>query len=218
VSKKSRDPNPSSKFFHFRQVTYTGGSKRPGEMSALDRLKLIQANFLKNWNGVACEYTGRPGTSQICNKKRNYSIQDKSSEEDERQRQLFKLFQIIRGLEEDLKSSQAAGSKTSQNFFSSQQQSNLYAVSSKNFNDFLQFKLLKESQSLKGGPPGVGYGARSYHIENSELLYKMLRGDNRMVRSVCEANGFTHTESHEWNLLWSTASCKSYIYEGLNEY
>ena len=33
-----------------------------------------------------------------------------------------------------------------------------------------------------------------------------------------ETNGFTHTESHEWNILWSASSCKSYIYEGLNEY
>lgn len=110
------------------------------------------------------------------------------------------------------------GSKTSQNFFSSQQTQANYAVNSKNFNDFLQFKLIKENQYLKGGPPSIGYGARSYHIENSELLFKMLRGDNRMVRSVAEANGFSHTESHEWNLLWSTGSCKSYIYEGLNEY
>lgn len=75
-----------------QQVTYTGGSQRPGEMSALDRLKLIQSNFLKNWKGIVAEYTGRPGTSQICNKKRNYGCNDKLPEEDERQRMLFKLF------------------------------------------------------------------------------------------------------------------------------
>jgi len=33
-----------------------------------------------------------------------------------------------------------------------------------------------------------------------------------------EANGFSHTESHEWNVLWSSGTCKSYLYEGLNEY
>jgi hypothetical protein len=53
---------------------------------------------------------------------------------------------------------------------------------------------------------------------NSDILYKMLRFDNKLVRSILEANGFTHTESHEWNVLWSSSSCKSYLYEGLNEY
>ena len=53
---------------------------------------------------------------------------------------------------------------------------------------------------------------------NSDLLYKMLRFDNKLVRTILEANGFTHTESHEWNVLWSSSSCKSYLYEGLNEY
>jgi tubulin polyglutamylase TTLL5 len=33
-----------------------------------------------------------------------------------------------------------------------------------------------------------------------------------------EANGFAYTESHDWNILWSNSSCKSYLYEGLNEY
>ena len=59
---------------------------------------------------------------------------------------------------------------------------------------------------------------KSYHIENSELLYKMLRFDNKLIRSVLETNSFTPTESHEWNILWSSSSCKSYLYEGLNEY
>ena len=35
---------------------------------------------------------------------------------------------------------------------------------------------------------------------------------------MLEANSFAYTESHEWNVLWSNSSCKSYLYEGLNEY
>lgn len=46
----------------------------------------------------------------------------------------------------------------------------------------------------------------------------MLRFDNKLIRSMLEAAGFTATESHEWNILWSSSSCKSYLYEGLNEY
>ena len=74
-------------------------------------------------------------------------------------------------------------------------------------------------------PPTSGYGHHhaakqggGYHIDNCELLYKILKGDTKLVRSLCEANGFTYTESHEWNILWASSSCKAYLYEGLNEY
>ena len=73
------------------------------------------------------------------------------------------------------------------------------------------------NQLLHNPPPSLGY-AKSYHVESSELLYKIFRGDTKLVRSMLEANGFSHTESHEWNILWSSGSCKSYLYEGLNEY
>ena len=50
------------------------------------------------------------------------------------------------------------------------------------------------------------------------MLYKLLKGDTKLVRSILEANTFSYTDSHEWNVLWSTSSCKSYLYEGLNEF
>jgi hypothetical protein len=46
----------------------------------------------------------------------------------------------------------------------------------------------------------------------------MVRFDNKMVRTVIENQGFSPTESHEWNILWSSGTCKSFQYEGLNEY
>ena len=39
-------------------------------MSALDRLKHIQANFKQSWKGIKIQYSGRPGTASITNKKR----------------------------------------------------------------------------------------------------------------------------------------------------
>ena len=50
------------------------------------------------------------------------------------------------------------------------------------------------------------------------MLYKILKGETKLIRSLLESNTFTYTESHEWNILWSTSSCKSYLYEGLNEF
>jgi len=63
-----------------------------------------------------------------------------------------------------------------------------------------------------------GFSGKSYHFESQELLYKFIRIDGKMVRSLLEAHGFSHTESHEWNILWSCQTCKQYIYEGLNEH
>jgi hypothetical protein len=74
-------------------------------------------------------------------------------------------------------------------------------------------------QLIHGAPPHLNYANKSYSLaENSELLYKIFRGDTKLVRSLLEANQFQHTESHEWNILWSSGSCKSYLYEGLNEH
>ena len=75
-------------------------------------------------------------------------------------------------------------------------------------------------QLLHNAPPAINYAMRGHNgaDHSTELLYKIFRGDTKLVRSLLEVNGFSHTESHEWNLLWSSGSCKSYLYEGLNEY
>lgn len=93
--------------------------------------------------------------------------------------------------------------------------SNYY--NNKNNSDFLVFKNISDKQMVTNTMQFNGY-QKTYHIENSELLYKMLRFDNKLIRSMLEAAGFAATESHEWNILWSSSSCKSYLYEGLNEY
>ena len=88
-------------------------------MSALDRLKNIQSNFKRTWNGINCEYSGRSGnyyitlhlvngnltyylgTSNFVNKKRTFHIPESYYEEEERQRQLAKVFCKLRDLEDD---------------------------------------------------------------------------------------------------------------------
>lgn len=80
----------------------------------------------------------------------------------------------------------------------------------------INFKLIKESQILKEGPPAISYSKNCY-LDQGELLYKMLKAEGKLVRSVLEAHGFSHTDGHDWNLLWTCTSCKPYLYEGLNE-
>lgn len=71
---------------------------------------------------------------------------------------------------------------------------------------------------MEGPPPTMGYGQNKTVQNASELLYKICRGDIKLVRSLLEANDFQFTEGHEWNIFWSSSSCKSYVYEGLNEH
>jgi len=70
-------------------------------MSALDRLKNIQSNFKKTWTGINCEMSGRSGTSNFVNKKRVFNLGETFHDEEERQKQLFKIFGKLKDLEED---------------------------------------------------------------------------------------------------------------------
>ena len=84
-------------------------------MSALDRLKLIQSNFKQQWQGIQCESTGRPGTSNFVNQKRAITVIESAVQEDERQKQLFKIFLKLKEIEEErLNSSSGALSRNSQ--------------------------------------------------------------------------------------------------------
>ena len=70
-------------------------------MSALDRLKNIQSNFKRNWNGIDCSISGRTGTSNFVNRKRTFHIPETFLEEEERQRNLNKIFTKLKDIEED---------------------------------------------------------------------------------------------------------------------
>ena len=178
------------------------------------------------------------------NKKRTFIIPETFVEEEDRQRQLNKVFQKIKDFEEDPhrpstsgasqsstqpgatfnKTASAGGTGNGANagfFAGANGSTSANAQYRSRENEFIGFKNIKENQMVSthsNFTTGGYHGAKSYHIENSELLYKMLRFDNKLLRSMLEHNGFSHTESHEWNVLWSSSSCKSYLYEGLNEY
>ena len=93
----------------------------------------------------------------------------------------------------------------------------LYTAPVQTLNQIQHINKITKQQLLNTPVPTQGPG-RGYHIENQEMLYKLLKGDTKLVRSILEANNFNYTDSHEWNVLWSTSSCKSYLYEGLNEF
>lgn len=102
-----------------------GRPRRHHEMSALDRLKLIQSNFRQSWNGIQCEFGGRPGTQNFVNRKRQITVIESAQIEDERQKQLWKIFSKIRELDDERVnlqngSARTIASSTSSNFYNSQ--------------------------------------------------------------------------------------------------
>jgi tubulin polyglutamylase TTLL5 len=87
--------------------------------------------------------------------------------------------------------------------------SGFYNNQNKNTSEFVHFKNISEKQIQAMQLPQAQY-QKNFHIENSELLFKMIRFENKLVRGLLESHGFSNSESHEWNLLWSSCSCKSY--------
>ena len=55
-------------------------------------------------------------------------------------------------------------------------------------------------------------------IDHSELLFKTLSKDSKLIHQVFDSNGFRHTDSMtEWNVLWTQKHSKNYTFEGLHE-
>ena len=105
----------------------TAGTSGNQKMSALDRLKQVQNIFKQTWSGISTEYTGRPGTCTICNKKRHFVKPEQLSEEEERSERLERIFSFLHNVENDnipllLSSGQDRQSRTAQNFFNKNRQ------------------------------------------------------------------------------------------------
>ena len=75
-------------------------SVRVKQLSALDRLKLLQAQFKKTWIGVNTDYTGRPGTSNLTNKNRKFRALPKLETENERNQEFVKMLATLRNVEQ----------------------------------------------------------------------------------------------------------------------
>ena len=56
-----RKINIQVNYYRSQASTTRKAQQAPKQMSALDRLKAIQTNFKRTWNGIKVEYCGRPG-------------------------------------------------------------------------------------------------------------------------------------------------------------
>jgi hypothetical protein len=38
----------------------------------------------------------------------------------------------------------------------------------------------------------------------NEMFFKLVKCENKLLRAVLENNAFQQTETHDWNILWSS--------------
>ncbi len=85
-------------------------------MSALDRLKNIQSNFKRTWNGIDCQASGRAGTANFVNRKRVFTLPERFLDEEERQKQLLKVFAKLKDIEDEKVSTTTIGTNSTTSF------------------------------------------------------------------------------------------------------
>lgn len=75
--------------------------QRAGPASPLDRLKLIQAQFKTTWVGINTDFSGKPGTSSMCNSERVFPQSKQEIEEEVRANKFLRIFATLRNVEQD---------------------------------------------------------------------------------------------------------------------
>ena len=109
---------------------------------------------------------------------------------------------------------QGLGFQTS---YPSEQVQRILAESPSEKPPLISFSPVTESQLVKDSVAFSTYTKGNF-LQTKDLLYRVLKTDARLVRSVLEQAGFGYTDSHDWNVLWLGCAPQQYLYEGLNEY
>jgi hypothetical protein len=164
----------------------------------MENIAKVQKEVARTWKGMEVNYIGRPGMNNLATGKRKSTKADEYTEmEEKKMRHIYKAITKLKEIEDE--------------------KLGITTPIGKQSGEIVNFKLIKESQILKDGAPAITYSKGSY-TDQSDLLYKMLKTEGRLIRSLLEAHAFSHTDGHDWNILWTCTSCKPYLYEGLNEY
>ena len=62
---------------------------------------MIQTQFKARWTGINTEYTGKPGTSLMCNTERCFPMRQQEKEETLRSERLSRIFKTLKNIEND---------------------------------------------------------------------------------------------------------------------
>ncbi|CAI2364080.1 unnamed protein product [Moneuplotes crassus] len=238
---KSHSNHPKSAEEGKGEYATISANSSSGQNAALQRLHLLQRQGRKEWKGIRSECVGRPGTCTLLNRQRFFPQTDLQKENDRQNKMLHWVFKKLQELDFNRKKNDGARnrtmspiSKTNSSMttaganstatrfgkadgivFGSTKQPKIPSV--KPYQEFVTFKPIKEHQVVSG-PLSSYLFSRGFCTDYTELSYKLLKCESRLMRSTLESLGFNYTESHDWNILWISSSTKPYLYDGLNEY
>ena len=179
-------------FFYLQQLNVLYFSSSSSENTALQRLNQLQRAEKKTWKGVKCEYTGRPGTCTLLNKKRFFPVSEYQKEGDSQNKLLLSVINKFSELEAKKSKSKVSNTKdgavSPTNSTNTSANSNNLAVTgsyggktassktsaTKPYQEFITFKPIKEHQVVSGPLSSHLYtrgGANDY----SELSFKLVK-------------------------------------------
>ena len=169
-----------------------------------ERLRQIQHDFKRQWRGkgIKPDWCGRPGTSNIVNRKRHYEVSEGLIDDEENFRFLVKLLIKLKEMElakkmerERADANAERNANAKKNHMRNEVEDDLdepYYPPILNNDQFYYFDAIEKFQMLKDAAPTLAYGHSTIlpvnNGDNSALLYKVFRGDNKLVRSLLEAN------------------------------
>ena len=67
---------------------------------------------------------------------------------------------------------------------------------------------MRDGQSTIYFQKGAILNQQMQNDSSSSSLFKLIKCEAKLLRAVLEVNNFQQTESHDWNLLWSSQSFK----------
>ena len=142
----------------------------------------------KTWKGIKVEYTGRPGTCTLLNKKRFFPVSEFQKENDAQNKYLVSIITKLNELEakkkKNVNNKDGATSPTnSTNTSASSNAFNGNGYSAKNtsktstskpYQEFITFKPIKDHQVVSG-PLSTHLYSRGGVTDYSELSFKLLK-------------------------------------------
>ena len=78
-----------------------------------------------------------------------------------------------------------------------------------------RWKLLLED-ARKTTKPRTFINFQEENAANSELFYKFVKSDVKIVKNVLDKAGLIHTAGHDWSILWSCGAPNNFFYQNLN--
>ena len=182
------------------------------DASVIARIKFQQSYERRNWKGLNVSYAGVPGTSQHLNAREILMF---SNEKDHIESQ-DKLLDFFIQVSDACSSSQFLSNNEFTKFCFSEK---LKIGKDEKGNPIYDEVLLKRVNAVQAS--SAHQFTKTTITEKQKnpglIYYKMLKCESKLVKFIFELNGLVSTDRHDWDVLWTHTTGKSYFYERLKK-